>query len=94
MQKKKNSLSKELEIVNELGLHARSASQIALLAQKATDRIWLQKGTAKVDATSILDILTLGCPKGSKIIIFVEHYNDINVLNNIAGLIENGFGEL
>ncbi len=94
MQKKKNSLSKELEIVNELGLHARSASQIALLAQKATDRVWLQKGTAKVDATSILDILTLGCPKGSKIIISVEHYNDINVLNNIAGLIENGFGEL
>lgn len=94
MQKEQNLLSKELEIMNELGLHARSASQIAGLAQKATAGIWLQKDTAKVDATSILDLLTLGCPKGSKVVILIEHYNDINVLNDIVELIENGFGEL
>jgi phosphocarrier protein len=51
-------------IINELGLHARSAARIAKLAQNANSKVWLIRGKERVDASSIIDILSLACPKG------------------------------
>ena len=62
-------LSREVVIVNELGLHARSAAKIAKLAQNTKSTIWLIKDNEKVDASSIIDMLTLACEKGSKILL-------------------------
>jgi len=86
-------LSREVVIVNELGLHARSAAKIAKLAQNAKSTIWLIKDNEKVDASSIIDILTLACAKGSKIILTVDSKSDIHILNNITTLAERGFEE-
>ncbi len=86
-------LSREVVIVNELGLHARSAAKIAKLAQNAKSTIWLIKDNEKVDASSIIDILTLACAKGSKIILTVDSKSDIHILNNITALAERGFEE-
>ncbi len=86
-------LSREVIIVNELGLHARSAGKIAKLAQNAQSTIWLIKGNEKVDASSIIDILTLACAKGSKIMLTVDSKSDIRILNEITALVERGFEE-
>jgi phosphotransferase system HPr (HPr) family protein len=80
-------------INNELGLHARSAAQIADLAQNSIANVWIQKDDEKAEASSILDILTLGCPRGTKITIIIEDLADIQILNAIADLVDNGFGE-
>lgn len=93
MQKKDTVLTRHLTIVNELGLHARSASKIAAIAQKATSRIWIASTLEKADATSILDILTLACAKGSRITISIENPEDDKYLTEICDLINNGFGE-
>jgi phosphocarrier protein HPr len=85
--------SKEATIVNELGLHARSASQVARLAAKARSSVWLCKGDRKADATSIMDVLTLECPKGTKLVVLVEDPDDTEILQQIVTLIESGFGE-
>ncbi|MEA3436013.1 MAG: HPr family phosphocarrier protein [Thermodesulfobacteriota bacterium] len=85
--------SREVVIVNELGLHARSAAKIAKLAQNAKSTIWLIKDNEKVDASSIIDILTLACEKGSKILLTVDSTSDIHILNNITALVERGFEE-
>ena len=87
------SLSRMLMICNELGLHARAAARIAEVAQKARAGIWVSKGGERADATSIIDILTLAGEKGSRIILTVDDPADIELLNNIADLVENGFGE-
>lgn len=86
-------LSREVIIVNELGLHARSAGKIAKLAQNAKSTIWLIKDNEKVDASSIIDILTLACAKGSKIMLTVDSKSDIHILNEITALVERGFEE-
>jgi phosphotransferase system HPr (HPr) family protein len=86
-------LSRQVAIVNELGLHARSAAQIAALANRSTASVWIQKGNEKADASSIVDILTLACEKGSKITISIENKADFNILEAITELVEGGFGE-
>jgi len=86
-------LSREVVIVNELGLHARSAARIAELAQNSRAAVWVQKDAEKADASSIVDILTLACEKGSKITLIIEDKADRQILEDIVNLIENGFGE-
>jgi len=86
-------LSREVIIVNELGLHARSAGKIAKLTQNAQSTIWLTKDNEKVDASSIIDILTLACAKGSKIMLTVDSKSDVHILNEITALVERGFEE-
>jgi len=85
--------SKSVTIRNELGLHARAAAKIAKLAIRAEDTIWIIKDSEKVDASSIIDILTLGCSKGTVITFATNNESDLVVLNDIVMLVENGFGE-
>ena len=86
-------LSREVVIVNELGLHARSAARIAELAQNSKAAVWVKKDAEKADASSIVDILTLACGKGSKITLIIEDKADRPILEDIVNLIETGFGE-
>jgi phosphotransferase system HPr (HPr) family protein len=80
-------------INNELGLHARSAAQIARIAGNSAANVWLKKNDRMADASSIIDILTLACGKGTKITIIIEDLADINILNAIVDLFDSGFGE-
>ncbi len=87
------TLSRDVVIINELGLHARSAAGIAKLAQNANSKVWLIRGEERVDASSIIDILSLACSKGSKITLEIDEEADIDILNEIIELIKKGFGE-
>jgi len=80
-------------IINELGLHARSAAKIAKIAQRATGKIWIMKNALEVDAASVIDILTLEGTKGSNITIKIENRNDAEILNELEQLVTSGFGE-
>ena len=86
-------LSREATIINEFGLHARSAAKIAELANRATASVWIVKGEQEADASSIMDILTLACEKGTKINIRIENQADFDILEAITELVEGGFGE-
>ena len=93
MSNPESNLSREVTIINELGLHARSAAKIAELANQSTTSVWITKGDQRVDASSIVDILTLACEKGTRIIIGIEDKVDIHILEAITKLVESGFGE-
>ena len=86
-------LSKNVVIVNDLGLHARSAAKIARCVESAVSSVWIISGGEKADASSIIDILSLGCAKGSKIQVVINDPLDIEIFNNLIRMIENGFGE-
>jgi len=90
---KKLALHKSVFIKNELGLHARSAAQIAEIAMKSKGNVWIVKNEERADASAIMDILTLVCEKGTKISIIIEDPGDTDILNEIANLVHNGFGE-
>ncbi len=93
MNKPEPTLCREVIIVNELGLHARSAAKIAELANQSTTSIWIVKDDRKADAASIVDILTLACEKGTRITICIEHKADMHILEALTKLVESGFGE-
>ena len=93
MSNSKSALCREATIINELGLHARSAAKIAELANQSTASVWIARDDQKADASSIVDILTLACEKGTRIEICIENKVDLHILKNITKLIESGFGE-
>lgn len=93
MYKSGQELTRDVVIVNELGLHARSAAKIAQHAKAGRSKIWVLKDGIEADATSIIDVLTLACGKGSKITIKIEDPADLAILNNLVKLIESGFEE-
>lgn len=86
-------LWRDLEIVNELGLHARAASQLAKLAQTAAGPVWIQSGPEQVDAKQVMDILTLAAGQGSQVRITIDNEADLAILDQIAALVADGFGE-
>lgn len=88
-----NNVYRDVIIKNELGLHARSAGLIAKLVQNSIGSVWLKKGDETVDASSIVEILTLACEKGSTLTIIIEDPADIDILNAVADLVDSGFGE-
>ncbi len=90
-----SSLQRKLEIVNELGLHARCASVIAEIAAKAEGNVYLSANSQTADAKDILDMLMLApfACKGKSIKIMVENIDDKHVLDELAALVEDGFGE-
>lgn len=85
--------SKIVEITNELGLHARSAAKIVEIAQQARSKVWLIKDDEEVDAKSVIDMLSLGCAKGTSITVKIESQSDLPILDDIVALVEDGFGE-
>jgi phosphotransferase system HPr (HPr) family protein len=89
----KKNVHKDVVITNELGLHARSAAQIARLVQKSKSNVWLKRGREKVDASSIMDILTPACEKGTTITVIIEDPSDIGVVDAVVELVNSGFGE-
>jgi phosphocarrier protein len=93
MDRLDSDLQRPVIIVNELGLHARSAAKIAEVAQNAKHKVWITKDDETVDAASIIDLLTLGGTQGSEIVVCIENSADQPILNKIIDLVEAGFGE-
>lgn len=93
MNDRPDPLSRNVEIINELGLHARSAAKIAGIAQKAKSDVQIIRDRESVDAKSIIDMLTLACARGTNITVRVGSDSDREVLNEIVSLVEDGFGE-
>lgn len=93
MTSHKKELSKQVTIVNELGLHARAAAKVAQIAQNGKAKLWIIKDGQKVDASSIIDILTLACAKGTQITITADNESDIHILNAVKEMVESGFEE-
>ena len=93
VNRQSSSLQREVEIVNELGLHARTAGMIARIARTAADKVWIIKDGTQVDAADILDILSIACAKGSRIVFAVDDPADVTILNALVALTEGGFEE-
>ena len=91
MSAKKPAVCIEAVIVNELGLHARTAGLIARIAEQAKDAVWLSRDENRADAGSIIDMLTLECAKGTRVKITADDAADTELVDRIARLINSGF---
>ena len=84
---------KTLTIKNELGLHARSAAMIVRAVEGSRSEVFLERDGVRVDARSLLDILTLACPKDSRIVVRADGEDARELGESIEKLVESGFGE-
>lgn len=80
-------------ISNRAGIHARPAALIVQTASKFASKIWLEKGSDKINAKSIMGIITLGASFGTPIRISAEGTDEETAVKTIAGLFESRFEE-
>ena len=62
----------EVEIVNKLGLHARASARLTQLAGTFPCEVWMEKGTRRINAKSIMGVMMLAAGKGAKVIVDTE----------------------
>ena len=82
-----------LTIQNELGLHARAATQFVQTATQFEADVVVSKDFHQVNGKSILGILTLIAVKGSQITVYAEGPDAKEVCAALALLVDNKFGE-
>jgi phosphocarrier protein len=85
--------TKTFEIKNKLGIHARAAAKIVEIVNRFHTDVVLEKDGYEVNGRSILDILTLNCPKGSRLTLRLTGIDAAEAMEALSVLIEGKFGE-
>jgi len=83
-----------IKITNPSGLHARPAAMFVQTAGKFTSNIWIKKGEKRVDAKSIMGLMSLAVARGEEIEIGAEGEDEKLAINELIDLITSSFGEL
>lgn len=83
--------SKEVEVCNSVGLHARPATFFIQKANTFNCSIWVENGDRRANAKSLLGVLSLGIAKGTKIVIIADGPEEADAVDQLANLILSGF---
>ena len=86
-------MQKSFTIINRLGLHARAAAQLVQTANRFSSEVLVAKDDIEVNGKSIMGILLLAAPKGTEISLTVTGSDEIEAMDELTKLIEDGFGE-
>lgn len=86
-------VEKTIEITNPSGLHARPAALFVQTAGKFTSNIWIKVDNKKVNAKSIMGLISLAVSKGTEITIVADGEDEELALSEIVDLVTSGFGE-
>ena len=86
-------ISKNLTILNKLGLHARAAAKLVALSNNFKSEIILVKDNKSADARSIMKLLMLSASKGSVLEVSITGKDQEEAMDSIEKLFLNGFDE-
>ncbi|MBX3631014.1 MAG: HPr family phosphocarrier protein [Nitrosomonas sp.] len=84
---------KEVEIINKLGLHARASAKLTKLASQYKCEVWITGNNRRVNAKSIMGVMTLAANKGTKLHIETNGDDENEAMGALTALIENYFEE-
>jgi phosphocarrier protein len=82
---------KEVVVQNQVGLHARPATFFIQKANEYKSSIWVEKDERKVNAKSLLGVLSLGITKGLTISIIAEGSDEEEAVNELVSLVSSDF---
>lgn len=85
--------SKDVMVQNQVGLHARPATFFIQKANEFRSSIWIEKEERRVNAKSLLGILSLGIIGGIQIKIIADGADEQAAVNALVELVESGFSE-
>jgi len=86
-------ISKELEIINKLGLHARASTKLTQTASKFASDIWIARNGRRVNAKSIMGVMMLAAAKGAIVTIEANGEDEVAAIEALTTLIQDYFGE-
>lgn len=84
-------LNSEVIVTSEHGLHARPASNIVQYLDNKSSLVTFTFNGQTINAKSILGILTLAAPQGSKILITVSGNDENEVISSLSSFFNNSF---
>ena len=88
-----SAASREVQITNQRGLHARASAKFVNLASQIDAKIDVEKDGNRVGGTSIMGLMMLGAAMGDVIVIHVEGMHAEDALQKLVELVEERFGE-
>ena len=84
---------KEVMVQNQVGLHARPATFFIQKANEFKSSIWVEKEERRVNAKSLLGVLSLGIVGGTMIDIIADGSDEQESVDSLVALVESGFAE-
>ena len=88
-----NKVKQELVLNNSVGLHARPATFFIQKANEYKSSIWVEKKDRRVNAKSLLGVLSLGIVKGTTITLIADGSDENAAVDALSELIEHQLGE-
>ncbi|AHK78217.1 phosphocarrier protein HPr [Ectothiorhodospira haloalkaliphila] len=85
--------TREVEIINKLGMHARAAAKFVNLASSYAADLEVEKGSRRVNGKSIMGIMMLAASRGTTVRLIAEGEDAEQALEALEGLIGERFGE-
>lgn len=86
-------LSRETEIINKLGLHARASAKLTQLAGKYKSEVWMAKGPRRINAKSIMGVMMLAAGCGTQLELRASGPDAEQALDNLENLVLRRFDE-
>ena len=86
-------VKKEMTITNNIGLHARPATFFIQKANTFKASIWIEKDDRKVNAKSLLGVLSLGIAKGMVVTLIADGQDEESAVNCLVDLVQGGLAE-
>lgn len=83
----------DVSVVNEMGLHARPASLVVGLTNKFECDVTVQNGDNRVDAKSILQLLSLSAEMGTRLKLETRGKEALAAITALAELVRSGFDD-
>lgn len=84
---------KEVMVQNQVGLHARPATFFIQKANEYKASIWIEREERRVNAKSLLGILSLGIVGGTSIKIIADGEDEEAAVNSLVDMVKGGFVE-
>ena len=84
---------KDVQVQNQVGLHARPATFFIQKANECKSSIWVEKDERRVNAKSLLGVLSLGIVGGTTIRIIADGADEEQAVSGLVKLVESGFSE-
>ena len=85
--------TQEITVQNEVGLHARPATYFIQKANEFKSGIWVEKEERRVNAKSLLGVLSLGIVGGTTIRIIADGADEQAAVEGLIKLVNSGFSE-
>lgn len=86
-------VSNDVTVQNSVGLHARPATFFIQRANEFKSSIWVEKDDRRVNAKSLLGVLSLGIVKGTTIKLVADGSDEEEAVKTLVELIESNFSE-